>query len=498
MKNEEESCCVLTLPLLTQPYQEHIIEKRFKIMEHLVNSLIAKELRKLRALQRRKDYRQLMEEIENAKDAPKTIRNSLKNKKKKLLKNAGLSEYAFKDDMTKMQKHFVEHFAVQIAHKSATDVWRAFKKYLFSNGRTVHFKRPGSLGSIANEKMGNGMDYRDGYFIWNGGVSRNKIKLKIRVAEPKTEYEKAMLQKPIRLVRIIRKWQKTRYKYYLQFTLAGTAVKKDRIVNEGRVGIDIGTQSIAIASENKVHLLELADKVNDNHQKLLEIQRKMDNSRRAMNPGNFNADGTIVRGKKLTWKQSNKYKKLAGKARELQRKNADIRKYQHTCLANYILSLGNKVYIEPMNYKGLQRRTKETKIGSSGRYQSKKRYGKSLANKAPALFVSIMERKVSQYGDNLVKVDKWEYKASQYDHLSGEYLKKGRDQRWHQLSNGDRLQRDLYSAFLLMNADDDAKHPDDNLCRTTYDSFKKMHDNEVRRLKMESKNRRLLSSFGIA
>ena len=41
----EKACCVLTLPLLTEPWQEHIIEKRFHIMEHLKNSLIALELR---------------------------------------------------------------------------------------------------------------------------------------------------------------------------------------------------------------------------------------------------------------------------------------------------------------------------------------------------------------------------------------------------------------------------------------------------------------------
>ena len=126
---------------------------------------------------------------------------------------------------------------------------------------------------------------------------------------------------------------KTRYKYYLQFNLEGSAIKKERKLTDGRVGIDMGTQSIAIASEKGVHLWELADHVNDNHDKLLILQRKMDNSRRAMNPDNFNRDGTICRGKKLLWRQSKHYKRLAGKARELQRKNTDIRKYQHICLA---------------------------------------------------------------------------------------------------------------------------------------------------------------------
>ena len=36
--------CVLTLPLLTEPWQEHIIEKSFKIIEHLKNQDVRKGL----------------------------------------------------------------------------------------------------------------------------------------------------------------------------------------------------------------------------------------------------------------------------------------------------------------------------------------------------------------------------------------------------------------------------------------------------------------------
>ena len=60
---ESKNRCVLTLPLLTEPYQEHILEKRFKILEHLQNSLIALELRKLKDIQRTKAYRELEKEF---------------------------------------------------------------------------------------------------------------------------------------------------------------------------------------------------------------------------------------------------------------------------------------------------------------------------------------------------------------------------------------------------------------------------------------------------
>lgn len=63
-QKEDSNRCVLTLPLLTEPWQEHIIEKRFKIIEHLKNQLISIELRKLKNLQRTKAYKNLIKQID--------------------------------------------------------------------------------------------------------------------------------------------------------------------------------------------------------------------------------------------------------------------------------------------------------------------------------------------------------------------------------------------------------------------------------------------------
>lgn len=498
----DKECCVLTLPLQTEIWQEHIIEKRFAIMEHLKNQLIAKELRRLKNLERTKEYRNLIDEINNT---PKEKRKALFSKRRKLLKDSGFSEYDFKDDIagknSLMQKHFIEHIATQIAHKLASDVWRSFDKFLFGNGRFIHFSKRGSLRSVASQENGNGMTYKNGYFIWNGGQSRNKIILKIKVTPPKNEYEKEMLSKKIKYLRIVKKWVKTRYKYYLQFALEGKPVKKDRIVNKGNVGIDIGTQTVAISSADSVKILELADKIDKNHTKKKILQRKMDRSRRFTNPQNYNEDGTIKKppkGQRFSWYKSKKYIQLAGKVRELERKNADIRKYQHTCLANWILSLGDTVYVEQMNFSGLQRRAKETKIDKNGKYAKKKRYGKSLANKAPSMFLTILESKLNQYGGQLNKINTYEFKASQYDHTDDTFTKHNRSERWHILSNGDKNQRDLYSAFLIMNSDISLKHCNREKCNETYSNFKVLHDKEIERLYSDIRkgNCKNISSFG--
>ena len=110
---ESASCCVLTLPLLTEPWQEHILEKRFKIIEHLQNSLIGLEMRKYNKVVRTKEYQALLKEI---KAAPKDKQKALYRQKNDMFKKAGFSEFEFIDDITPMQKHFVEHIAAQIAH----------------------------------------------------------------------------------------------------------------------------------------------------------------------------------------------------------------------------------------------------------------------------------------------------------------------------------------------------------------------------------------------
>ena len=61
---ETKERCVLTLPLLTEPWQEKILEKRFKIIEHLENSLINTELKKLHTLERTREYIDLSKQIQ--------------------------------------------------------------------------------------------------------------------------------------------------------------------------------------------------------------------------------------------------------------------------------------------------------------------------------------------------------------------------------------------------------------------------------------------------
>ena len=499
---KEDSRCVLTMPLSPEPWQSDIIEKRFRIMEQIENSLIALELRKLKNIERTREYKSIIARIKVEKDQKE--RNKLFKERNKILRDAGISWQSFVTDVSSLQKHFAPHIAQKVgAFAARSHVWRSFEKVAFGSGQKVHFHRRGDLKSISSGVFGASMTLKDGFLVWSGGTKDEKnrkidpITIKVRVQKPETYYEKEMLQKQIKYLTIVRKWVKNRYRYYVQFMLVGTPATKPRpIANGKRVGIDIGPSSVAIASDKEVKLVELADRVQKNHDKKIRIQRSMDRSRRAMNPQNFNTDGTIKRGTKLVWTESKHYREMRGQVREFERKNADIRKYQHTCLANDILALGTDVYIEKMSFKGLQRKAKETTYREDGRAKSKKRFGKSIANRAPASFMTILNNKLSGIaGEELHEVNTFTFKASQYDHTSKTYKKKLLRDRWAMLSNGDKIQRDLYSAFLIMNSDAEMQHTNQARCEETYRKFKEKHDKLL--VSMQEAGKEYPKSFGI-
>ena len=134
-----------------------------------------------------------------------------------------------------------------------------------------------------------------------------------------------------------------------------------------------------------------------------------------------------------------------------------------------------------MDYRALAARAKENRVTGKGKHRSKKRFGSSIAGHAPARFLCILNRKLSYIGKELHLVDTRKYRASQFDHVTGGYTKVSLSTRWKEVG-GHPVQRDLYSAFLLMNAAGD-EHPDIARCNDTFETFLKFHDTCICELK---------------
>ena len=108
------------------------------------------------------------------------------------------------------------------------------------------------------------------------------------------------------------------------------------------------------------------------------------------------------------------------------------------------------------------------------------------------MFLSILEKKLEARGAKLTKIDTKACRASQYNHFVDKYKKKKLSQRWNDF-NGIKVQRDLYSAFLIMNVNKDLKSFDKKKCDERFAAFKVAHDAEIERLR----HKKNLSCIGV-
>jgi len=463
---------VLTLPLKTEKFQEDILDKNFEKCRKIYNSCISELHKRYNHMRESKAYQA------NCKYKGKD-RNKIFNG---LNKKYNLTEYSLHDFVKPMSKYFgIDAMTVQ---KIATRAFDAFQELIFHKANKIKYKAYGELNSIEGKTNKQGIRFRDDTVLFSG--------LKLSVIIDKNDiYAHMALQNKVKYCRIKREIIKGKYHYYVQLILDGIPPQKidmntgeiKHYTNEGVVGLDIGTQSLAICSKNDVKLLELAPDIQNIKDKKRILQRKMDRSRRVNNPNKYNENGTINTKNKTKWIKSKHYIKIQMELKEIQRKQREIRKQSHNQLANYILTLGNDIKVETMSYKGLQSRAKNTTINKkTGKFNKKKRFGKSLANKAPSMLLTILDNKLKWIDKNLKKIDTWKVKASQYNHTSDEHNKKELDERWNDFGEF-KIQRDLYSSFLIMNVNNDLETINRDLCFEKFNDFRILHDIEVERLR---------------
>ena len=482
---------IVQFPLKTEKYQEDILDKRFEIGRQIYNSLVNITQKRYREMIKTKTYRNLISQLSGDKNKDRLIWKQIND----IRKQFDMSEYSFYKDVKRIQHHFSDNIDSRTAQKIASSLWKAYEKLFYSNGKKICYKKYGYFNSLEGNSNAQGIRFRNNEILWNG------LKIPV-VIDYNNYYENQALKSEIAYCRIIRKFVRKKYKYYVQIVFKGTQpIKVDNetsevkhYIGEGDVGIDIGTSTIAYSSATDVKILELANKVQNIENQKRRLLRKMDRSRRATNPDNYNEDDTIKKhgNKRVVWNKSNHYLEYQNQLKELYRKQADVRKYQHECLANEIVSLGDNIYVETMNFSGLAKKSTKTEKNDKSRFKRKKRFGKSIGNRAPSMLLGIINRKLSYYGKNLIKIDTRNAKASQFNHFDGTYQKKKLSQRWNDF-NGVRVQRDLYSAFLIMNIAEDLKSFNINKCNERFENFYRLHNLEVKRLS-GYKN---LSSIGI-
>jgi len=476
---------VLTLPLKTEKWQEDILEKRLNIARQIYNACLGEVLSRYRLMQRQKEYGLAMK-MEKGKK-----RNAIFDK---LREDFGVTKFDLNKFVKPMGQKFKQNLGSQMVQEIAERSFTSFEKLMFGEAKRVRFKAYGEFYSV--REKGNITGFR--YFEDRNVMEWLGLTIPV-IIKRNDEYANQCFLDKLKFCKLVKKVIRGKNRYFVQMTFEGVPPQKNNrkvSTNENaRVGLDIGTSTLAIASEKEVKILELAEDININEKLKRVLQRKLDRQRRANNPNKYNKDGTIKVGNREKWVQSKGYIKTKLALAEIQRKIADKRKQSHNKLANHILSLGLDVRVETMNFKGLQKRAKETTVNEkTGKINRKKRFGKSLSNKAPSMLITLIDNKLQYYGLSINKIDTYKVKASQFEHFTETYVKKPLSKRWNKFEQGN-IQRDMYSAFLIMNTKDNLKEVDIDRANRAFENFFKLHNKEIERIRKLDKKQ--ISSIGL-
>ena len=254
--------------------------------------------------------------------------------------------------------------------------------------------------------------------------------------------------KRVKFCRIVRRSLKGKKRWFVQIYLEGKPpVMHPCAPITDCMGIDPGPQKIAYFAEKASGEMfsgnvAVAPHVEEHAAEKRRLQRKMDRSMRSMNPDKYNANGTVKKGAR-NLRKSNHYLEYQAKYQELCRIEAETRYRDHGTVINRLLALAGTIKIEENNYRALQRSW----------------FGRSIQHSGMGSFFARLKCKAASAGLEVIELDPFFLKLSQYDPERDEYVKKPLKQRWHEWGNtGIKVDRDRMSAFLACYADNTTGH----------------------------------------
>ena len=392
----------------------------------------------------------------------------------------GLTEYDIHSYLTKLRNtSFRNALNSAIMQKLGSSLYASVKKAVYHQTR-LHYRKYKQTVSLSGKQNTTGIVYK----MKEDAVSFMGHTYSLKPIREKDYWLQEAMTHRVKYCCIVKKHIHGKAKYFLQLVMEGLSPKKFQ-KGTGNCGLDEGTSTIAYSSDKENGFYVLAEGIEKYEKDIKKYNVMYDRRRRLANPQCYEKNGTIKKGSRFTNQTKGMQKALFLLKSAYQKKKTFIRN-KHGYLANKIIQQCDCIIKEPMNFKALARRAKgsskkqdklsliKNKSGKKKlvrKWKRKKRFGKSIQRRSPGLFNSILEQKCSQYDILLVDVDIKKYRASQYDHSRNVYIKSGLTERSKKIG-GHRVQRDMYSAFLLKNIKD-ITSPDRKKCMIDFRNFLK-------------------------
>lgn len=429
------------MPIFPEPWQKDKLKIKETVSKKIYNAMLAVNLKKYREMTKTMAWRQLndiiIEELlgtaseeseESGKKKRKLKSDRLKEaykKKNDMLREYGFSDFAFRSQAVQMSKHYSCHISSNMANIGiGAPQWVAFQKLFFGDGEEVHFKKYNDTMSIASDgKSGMILKYINGEYCIITRAGSKKMMLPIMA--PKTDYEKYMMKDLLtdktllRQIRIIRKVEKGRDKYYCQLVIAKAPfIKLDDYgypihqTGKGLVGIAIWRGKICAVSDKETYTAILSPDAEVFDAERKRLSAKLSQIRRENNPDNYNEDGTIKRGiigpdgkrQRLKWNLPPAYDKTKKKLAELHRVHTVNKELTHRKIIYDILAMGDQFVFADMSFANEKPEWDEDNPLSNAEYKKKKERRRSIQENAPySFFVKLNQKLVSR---NLGEVEK--------------------------------------------------------------------------------------------
>lgn len=450
----EAGIFTVEFPLITQPFQEDILAKRMELARRVYNQALRITLDRYKEAMNSEPALSINAELKEINKAKfdtidelkqnkgddiddedlaamsEKIRKKKSDREKELYKelnqiyfDIGISKFGLPQIVQSVVRNAgynalhgkkgkkYKNLDTTVAATIGDNLYAAWQKRLFGNGKKLHFHRYGTVNSLCGKNNKTGIRIKLNYTSrhWSGektALVYNGLEIPIKVSDK--YYEKECFEHDIAYSRIVRRRIKSKDRYFVQILFRGTPPAKiDMETGEflhpmgaGVVSIAVGSEKLAVISDKGFEFIPLAPSRKDNSERIAELQRKLDASRRATNPYNYNEDGTIkVQGMK-PWVTSKRYLRLKGEVADLMRKDAVNRKIYHYKTANYLMSLGDTFFISKTSFKEKQQRTKDEFVKISRKVLVPMNLGEAAP--ADAVTIDIKDDNEHKFGNIIV------------------------------------------------------------------------------------------------
>jgi hypothetical protein len=333
---------------------------------------------------------------------------------------------------------FTGRLGSHVTQKLGSKVFGALEQYLFGKRGRPRFKgvkRPLHSLEGKNNAAALRWDAEAMFLVLDAGWGIPVRELNLA----RDEWLWGALQGTVKYCRVLWRSVGGQRRHYAQLVMDGPPPKKASVLTrlapaDARAGLDLGPSNVAWATATDAGVMPFCPDVVLPAKHVRQLQRQLDRQRRANNPMNFDAQGRALRGKR--WVSSKRQAGVENQLRDLQARTARQRANAHGRDINRLLERARHFRHDGVSVKSLQRN-----------------YGRSIGARAPGRFMSELQRKAESAGGNSSSVNVRQLKTSQFDHSSGENVRKSLSERWHVFADGrGSCQRDVYSAFLALHA----------------------------------------------